>query len=256
MPLMAPMMRSPALKTPKPPAVTSCGAGSVQPYGQTDGYASFNSGRTGLIGPPADSLRQPTSWYVRKSGSNNNGGSTSATAATRTGADGQTVSGSLTFTAAGGAFTPADVGQGICIRNTTFTYAKIVSVESATSVTLSNPPAHSQNTRIWAIGGAWATMQPLLNCSVFANATCGVQSGDTVYVGAGTYRNVYQLGTNFGALWDATGGTTKKTFDNFNGQANIVGDVGGSKTGDAGMVQLTAYINNDKSSPAAVLLGR
>jgi hypothetical protein len=81
-----------------------------------------------------------------------------------------------------------------------------------------------------------------------------VQSGDTVYIGAGVYRNTNTLGSNFGAKWAATGTVKVKQFDSFNGRANIVGDVDGSKTGDAGMVQLTAYTTNDKTAPSVTSL--
>lgn len=234
-------------------ASVKIGSSSV-PYGAFGSFAAFNSGVWGYIGPSADALRKPTAWYVRATGSNNNGGSSSGTAAERTGTDGSTTNGSLTFTSATGAFTPDDIGKGICIQNATFCYAKITAINSATSVQLSNPPSATAGSLSWSIGGAWADPRPFLNCTAFANTTCGVQSGDTVYVGAGTYRQVYALGANWGALWNASGGTTKKTFDSFNGRAAVVGDVTGQFTGDAGMVQLTAYTTNDKTAPSATTL--
>ena len=40
----------------------------------------------------------------------------------------------------------------------------------------------------------------------------------------------------------------------FNGTLNIIGDVTGQFTGDAGMVQLTAYTTNDKTAPSGTTL--
>lgn len=233
--------------------ISSVGNNSTIPYGPTNGYATPN-GVTGFIGPAAGSLRQATAWFVRTGGVNTNGGSTSSTSASRTGSDGATTSGSLTFTSASAAFTVSDIGSGVCIQNATRCYAKIVSINSATSVQLSNPPSATASSLSWAIGGAWADPQPVLNSNTFANTACGVQSGDIVYVGAGTYRVVESVGANFGSSWNAVGGTVKFANAGFNGQASIVGDVTGQFTGDAGMVQLTAYTTNDKTAPSGTSL--
>jgi hypothetical protein len=75
---------------------------------------------------------------------------------------------------------------------------------------------------------------------VAADTNSPVRPGDSVYVGAGTYRAVVTQG----ATWSPA----------FNGVVNIVGDVTGQFTGDAGMVQLTAYTTNDKTAPSATTL--
>ncbi len=54
---------------------------------------------------------------------------------------------------------------------------------------------------------------------------------------------------------NATAPTTAGAFNPaFNGQVSVVGDVTGQFTGDAGMVQLTAYTTNDKTAPSATTL--
>jgi hypothetical protein len=62
---------------------------------------------------------------------------------------------------------------------------------------------------------AWATIDKALDTIV---------SGDTVYIGAGTYREMVSSA--------ASGGTT---------ETRIVGDVDGAMTGDVGEVILTAF---------------
>jgi hypothetical protein len=232
--------------------VTSVGEGSSVPYGASDNlYVNAGSMR-GFVGIPAGSLRAPTTWYVRTGGSNTNGGSSVGTSADRTGADGSTTTGSRTFTAAGGAFTPADIGKGICIQTATNIWAKIESVTNATTVILTNPAAATASTLTWAIGGCWASLRPFLDCNTStAQSTCGVQAGDTVYVGPGTYRATYVVGANYGAAWALTGATKIRNEANYNGRVSIIGDVTGVFTGDAaGPVNLTAYLTNDRTLPA------
>jgi hypothetical protein len=72
---------------------------------------------------------------------------------------------------------------------------------------------------------AWATIDKALDTIV---------SGDTVYIGAGTYREMVSSA--------ASGGTT---------ETRIVGDVDGAMTGDVGEVILTAFLTNDTTAPSA-----
>lgn len=67
-------------------------------------------------------------------------------------------------------------------------------------------------------GAAWATIGKALGAS-------GIASGDTVYIGAGIYREAVTVSVT----------PTVTT--------NVIGDVDGSKTGDAGEVRLTAFGN-------------
>src|SRR5260370_24462453 len=62
-----------------------------------------------------------------------------------------------------------------------------------------------------------------------------VAAGDTVYIGAGTYREVISL---------TTAGTTGNVI-------TWIGDVDGVQTGDPGGVILSAYLTNYKNSPSA-----
>lgn len=232
--------------------VASVGTGSA-PYGPGAPQDYVYGFVRGFQGPAATSLRRPTSWYVRAAGANTNGGSSVGTAPDRTGTDGATTSGALTFTAASGAFTPADIGKGICIQNATFCYAKITAINSSTSVQLSNPPSATAGSLSWAIGGAWADARPFLGSNSFANTSTGVMAGDTVYIGPGTYRQIYTMGANFGAIWANTGTTViNATGYIANGYVDVVGDVTGVVTGDpAGAVILTGYTTNDKTAGSA-----
>lgn len=85
-------------------------------------------------------------------------------------------------------------------------------------------------------GAAWLTIGKALGAA-------GIASGDTVYIGAGVYREVVSV---------AMTSATAETF--------VIGDVDGAQTGDAGEVIWTAYTTNDKTAPSASatlsLLGR
>ena len=74
-------------------------------------------------------------------------------------------------------------------------------------------------------GAAWLTIGKALGAS-------GIASGDTVYIGAGVYREHVTV-----AMTSATAET------------RVVGDVTGQYTGDSGEVRWSAYTTNDKSAP-------
>lgn len=76
-------------------------------------------------------------------------------------------------------------------------------------------------------GAAWQTIGKALGAS-------GIASGDTVYIGAGTYRE---------AVTVAMTSAVAETF--------VIGDVDGAQTGDAGEVIWTAFTTNDTTAPAA-----
>lgn len=78
-----------------------------------------------------------------------------------------------------------------------------------------------------APGTAWLTIGKALGAT-------GIVSGDTVYIGAGTYRE---------AVTVAMTSATAETF--------VIGDVDGSQTGDVGEVIWTAYTTNDTTAPSA-----
>lgn len=73
---------------------------------------------------------------------------------------------------------------------------------------------------------AWATIG-------FALSADGIASGDTVYIGAGVYREMITV---------AMTSATAETF--------VIGDVDGSHTGDAGEVRLTNYLTDDTTAPS------
>lgn len=176
-------------------------------------------------------------WYVRVGGSNNNGGSDNGLAALRTGTDG-VANNTTTFTSASAAFTSADVGRGICISTGgTARHHKIASVSNSTTVILDRNCTLNAGGQTWAIGGAWADLRAgAADTAANGDSNSPVAPGDTIWIGAGTYRAV----TTFGSLWltGQTGG----------GIVRIAGDVTGFFTGDAGMVQLTPYLTNDKTA--------
>lgn len=73
---------------------------------------------------------------------------------------------------------------------------------------------------------AWRTLGKALGSS-------GAASGDTIYVGAGTYRELVTV-------------LLKPT-----AETKVIGDVTGTYTGDAGEVVLSAYLTNDATAPAS-----
>lgn len=74
---------------------------------------------------------------------------------------------------------------------------------------------------------AWLTIGKALGAS-------GIASGDTVWIGAGTYRETFTV-----AMTSATVTT------------HVAADLDGTHTGDAGEVVWTAYTTNDTTAPAA-----
>lgn len=77
---------------------------------------------------------------------------------------------------------------------------------------------------------AWLTFAKALGAA-------GVTGGDTVYIGAGVYREAITI-----AMTSATS------------EVKIYGDVDGSHTGDAGEIQWTGYTTNDTTAPNASAL--
>lgn len=168
-----------------------------------------------------------TTLYVRKGGSDNNGGSSSGTSAQRTGADGVT-NGSTTFTSASASFVSGDVDKLINIVGKG--RYRITGFTNSTTVTLSGSPS-SGSSLTWNIGGAVASMGALL-----ANSTGAVAGGDTIYVGGGgsgalgVYREVITIGQAPSSV------------------VSVIGDVDGSHTGDSGGVILSDYTTNDTTA--------
>lgn len=77
---------------------------------------------------------------------------------------------------------------------------------------------------------AWRTLTKALGAA-------GIASGDTLYIGAGIYREV------------TTVSMTSATVETF-----IIGDTDGKYTGDAGEVRITAFTTNDESPPTNTAL--
>lgn len=79
-------------------------------------------------------------------------------------------------------------------------------------------------------GAAWLTLGKALGAS-------GIASGDTVYVGAGIYREVVTINMTSAIA-----------------ETKIIGDVTGAFTGDAGEVRWTGYLTNDQSASSSTTL--
>lgn len=168
-----------------------------------------------------------SSWYVRKGGSDNNGGSSSGTSPDRSGTDMAVTNGSTQVTSASGAFSAGDVGKGINISAVLY---RIATYTNSTTIQLErNYTGTTGSGKTWKIGGALATISKILGL-----AAAIMQNGDTLYIGAGTYREIVTC---------AVTGLTAETF--------VVGDVTGANTGDSGDVVITPYLTNDKTAPSA-----
>ena len=162
--------------------------------------------------------------YVRKTGSDNNGGSTNGTSPERTGTDGVT-NGTTTFTSLTASFTSGDVDK--LINIVTKGRYRIATFVNSTTVTISGSPSAGTGLT-WNLGGAVQTIGAIL-----ANANNAFQSVDFAIIGAGTYREVVTV-----SMTSATAETI------------IQGDIDGSKTGDAGDVIWTAYLTDDITAPS------
>ncbi len=160
-----------------------------------------------------------TQWTIRKSGNNANGGTSNAIRSN--GTDGVTNAGNSTLTSITGTWAAGDIGHGVVINGT---HRLITAVASATSLTYSGATLGTHTAFTWVIGG------PLLTIT---GSQALVASGDSVAIGAGTYREVLAFSTN---------------------TVTYTGDVDGALTGDAGDVIVTAYTTNDKTAPSSSVL--
>lgn len=183
-----------------------------------DNALALASGRERISGGAA------ATFYVRKTGSDSNGGSSSGTAPDATNTDGVTA-GTTTFTSAGANFQPGDVDKAINIVGKG--RYRITARASTTSITLSGSPSAGSGLT-YNVGGAVLTVGALLT-----NANAVAAGGDSIYVGAGVYRE-----TNVVVLAPGSG-------------LSIIGDTDGAKTGDAGAVILSNYTTNDKTAASA-----
>lgn len=171
-------------------------------------------------------------WYVRKGGADTNGGSSNSLTPDRSGTDMGVTNASTQVTSASGAFVGGDVGKGIMIATVLY---RIATVTNGTTIQLERVYAGTTGSnRAWAIGGALLTIGKLLQ-----TAAAIMQNGDTLWIGAGTYREV-----------------VTPTMTNLTATGYIRGDVDGVQTGDPGEVRWTAYTTNDKTAQAnsAVLI--
>ena len=170
----------------------------------------------------------PTTWLVRKTGANTNGGTSASVLATAT--DGVTNASNNNLTSVTAPFTVGMVGQGIYISQGT-SLRLITAYNAANSVTYSGANLGAHTGLTYNVGGAWLTVN---NALVSTNS---IAAGDSVYIGAGVYRETVAV-----AISGSSGSPI-----------SVVGDVDGAKTGDAGQVTLTAYTTNDTTAPASAV---
>lgn len=170
-------------------------------------------------------------WFVRKGGSDSNGGSSPSLTPERTGNDANGTNGLTAVTIASGAFTQADVGKGIFFvgeRN-----HRILAVIDSTHITIQGALVGNLVNATWNLGGAWATLG---NALTSTGATQTVVGGDSLYIGAGIYRETLALLV------------TPTT------ELRVVGDVFGTFTGDAGPVTISAWTSGDKVGGGGALV--
>jgi WD40 repeat protein len=164
-----------------------------------------------------------TALYVRKAGSDANGGTSPAVRST--GTDGVSAS-NTTLTSASAAWTSADVGHYVQVNTTTVSIRKIVAVPDAHTLTLGSALGTTQTGRTWTVGGAFLTLQKAVFDLKTVNGAPVSIAGDAVYVGPGDYRSdAWTVGASPGQV----------------GTVVVQGDYDGSHTGDSpGEVQLGA----------------
>lgn len=167
--------------------------------------------------------------YVRKTGSSNNGGSSSGASPDSTGTTGASNT-TTTFTDASANWQPSDVGK--LINIVTKGRFQITARASTTSITLSAAVAGTTSNLTWNIGGACLLIQDILGNA--NSCLCQASSNDTLWIGAGTYRELLSISLTPGSTNTLT----------------IQGDTDGAQTGDVGIVYSSGYLTDDKTAPS------
>lgn len=169
-----------------------------------------------------------TTWLVRKIGSDNNGGTSKTVRSTDT--DGVTA-GTNTLTSVAAKFVAGDVGHGIFIGGVN-QWRTVATYVNATTITFSGATIAVGSGRTWTIGGAWQTVAKSMSSAT------PLAAGDSVYIGAGVYRENLTAGVS-GSVGNVI---------------TYIGDVDGAQTGDAGEVRITNFLTNDKSAASGTFM--
>lgn len=202
---------------------------SVQLYLSVDNTPQQSAKFDNLNTDPAITYHN---YYIRKGGSDANGGTSNSLTPERSGADMTTTNASTQVTSATAAFTSGDVGKGINIGG--FLH-RIATYTNSTTVQLDRVAGTGTNTnQTWKIGGALLTINKIVSLTSVNTPLAG---GDNIWVGAGVYRELLTFGTAFTGL-----------------QVNLIGDIDGAKTGDSGEVQITAFLTNNTTAPSATVM--
>jgi hypothetical protein len=129
-----------------------------------------------------------------------------------------------------GPFVAGDVGKGVHIYTATGGHYRrsITAYTDSNTVTVDGAAFGNVNDAAAWIGGALATIGT-------AMTQASLVAGDTIWVGAGTYRIS-------AVIYPTSMAST----------TYLYGDTDGAKTGDAGEVVLTAYAVNDTTAPANI----
>lgn len=171
----------------------------------------------------------PTTWLVRRTGSDNNGGTSASIRST--GTDGVTATGTNTLTSVSASWTAADIGHGVFIGGVN-QWRLVTAVASGTSLTFSGATITTGTGRTWTIGGAFLTINKAVG------GTAPLAAADSIYVGAGVYREAVSLGVS---------GSSGNII-------TLAGDVDGAQTGDPGEVQITGWGTNARTTPTTTAL--
>lgn len=193
----------------------------------------------------------PQSWYIRKTGSDFNGGSSPTVLAS--GSDGSYIpaTNGAIFTSTSAGFTSALQGHWIqWVTGGIAYFAQILQVVNGTTLRI-RPEVRYAFSAVpggtampYVIGGAWQTLNMAFGV-IYNTATAShgnrnsraapLAPGDTVYIGGGTYREAFLTNQN---------GLPGNPI-------TIWGDIDGSHTGDIGEVIFTAWVNGDSAPPVS-----
>ena len=188
---------------------------------------------------PSGVARTPLVWYVRKTGSNSNGGTSPNVI--QSGSDGVTTTGLSVFTSASmNAQQSWAWNQAININGNV---RLVQAVLSATTIIYSGPSIGGGASLPWVVGGAFQTIG--FSLGQFQPTAWPIGPGDTIYVGAGTYRETVGIYPGYVAGTSGAPGMP----------VQVIGDYTGQFTGDPGLVRWTNGSSNDTMIGQVGILG-
>jgi hypothetical protein len=164
-----------------------------------------------------------TTWLVRKTGNDQNGGTSKTVRSTVNDA---VTNGTNTVTSVSNPWAAGDVGHGIYLSGLNV-WRIITGFNSAGSIVVSGAVLGAGVGRTATVGGAFRSIRQPIDSGF---AVVPIAAGDSIYIGAGVYRE----------------GTIAVSYSGSVGNPiTIAGDVDGAVTGDAGEVQVTGWPISD-----------